>query len=236
MRPTASPFGGGPGRIDSLQTVSSTACKDSSAMTSGEPSAPSTRITDKPPGNFETGWFFFRRWLANPLTVAMPIPSSRGVRRVVTEHTICGPDQCVVEFGAGSGSITQAFLDAGVPPGRLYTIEIDGKLVDFMRRSLPHVNLIHGDAREALTLVGPEWHGKAGTVMVGIPLIMLPKEVQRQVLDVVFTLLPPGGRFLQLTYSWGPPLPMDKHGLVGERLGWAWSNAMPLSVWGFRRA
>lgn len=205
-------------------------------MSSGENTASAATAPLDPPGNLETAWFFFRRWLASPLAVAMPVPSSRGVRRVVTQHTICGPDQCVVEFGAGSGSITQAFLDAGVPPERLFTLEIDGKLVDFMRRSFPNVNLIHGDARDALSLIGPDWHGKAGTVMVGIPLILLPKEVQRQMLDIVFTLLPPGGRFLQLTYSWGPPLPMDKHGLTGERLGWAWSNAMPLSVWAFRKA
>ena len=35
------------------------------------------------------------------------------------------PDEVVVEFGGGTGAVTQAILESGVPPSKLYTVERD---------------------------------------------------------------------------------------------------------------
>ena len=53
----------------------------------------------KPP---PAAWVFFKSWLANPLTMGSIVPSSVGLRNLVTKHTVCGPDEIVVEFGGGT--------------------------------------------------------------------------------------------------------------------------------------
>ena len=50
----------------------------------------------------------------------------------------------VLEIGPGLGSLTEQLLDAGA---RVYAVEKDGRLYDFLRRDLVHdrLTLIHGD-------------------------------------------------------------------------------------------
>ena len=53
---------------------------------------------------------FLKRWLANPLQMGSIIPSSPVLCRKVVEQVRCGPDQVVLELGAGTGVISQALL------------------------------------------------------------------------------------------------------------------------------
>jgi len=181
-------------------------------------------------------WVFFQRWMADPVSMGSILPSSPALRNLVSKNVLCGPDQIVVEFGGGTGSLTRAILEAGVPPERVCSIEIDRELVDYMERAHPQVWNVHGDAREADTLIGEEWVGKVGTVMVGIPMVMLSFRLQKEIVDSIFRILAPGGRFLQFTYCITCPLPREKLGLKGERLGFTPLNFPPASLWGYTRA
>lgn len=187
----------------------------------------------KPP---PAAWVFFKRWLADPITMASIIPSSPALRKLVSKNLICGPDEVVVEFGGGTGAITKAFLEAGIAPSRIYSIEIDKELVDFLQQTYPDINVVHGDARVADQLIAPHHVGKVGTVVVGIPMVLLPLKLQQEIVDAIFRVLPPGRRFLLFTYCATSPLPMDKLGLKGKRLGFTPLNFPFASVWGYERA
>ncbi|CAK0777832.1 phosphatidylethanolamine/phosphatidyl-N-methylethanolamine N-methyltransferase [Azospirillaceae bacterium] len=181
-------------------------------------------------------WVFFKRWLADPLTMGSIVPSSIGLRRLVSKNLICGPDQIVVEFGGGTGAITKAVLEAGIPADRVYTIEIDPELAKFLHLTYPDAKVIHGDCRHVDELIGKEWVGKVGTIIVGIPMVMLPIELQKEIIEAIFRVLQPGGRFLLYTYCATSPLAMRKLGLKGKRLGWTPQNFPPASVWGYSKA
>jgi len=181
-------------------------------------------------------WVFFKSWLADPISMGSIIPSSVGLKNLVTRNVICGPDECVVEFGGGTGAITQSILNAGVPAKRIFSLEIDESLVGFMRQSYPDVHVIHGDARHVDQLIGHEWVGKVGTIVVGIPMVMLPHKLQQEIVDAIFRVLPHGRRFLLYTYCATSPLAMKKLGLKGKRLGWTPRNFPPASVWGYWKA
>ena len=43
----------------------------------------------------------------------------------------------VLEIGAGTGAITQALLERGVSPERLFVIERDAELTAFLRNKFP---------------------------------------------------------------------------------------------------
>lgn len=184
----------------------------------------------------EEGLLFLRRWLAHPLKVGAVLPSSPALARLVARVTRNHPDQAVVELGAGTGSVTKGLLAAGIPPERLFVVEIDADLCQFLRKQVPQAQVVHGDATRLPDLIPSKWHGRISTVISGIPMITLPIEVQRRMIDSYFSVMAPDGRLLQYTYSLFSPLPVDKLGLVGTREGFAVMNVPPAWVWSYRRA
>ena len=197
---------------------------------------PSSQPTEADVSLGEEGWLFVRRWLANPLKVGAVAPSSRSLAKLVARNTTCGPDQAIVELGAGTGSVTKGLLKAGFSPERLFVVEIDGAMTRFLQKQFREVKLVEGDAGRLTELIPPAWHGKIGTVISGIPMITLPIKVQQNIIDQAFRVLAPGGRLLQYTYSLFSPLPEAKLGVVGERCGITPLNIPPAWVWSFRRA
>jgi len=181
-------------------------------------------------------WVFFQRWLADPLSMGSIVPSSIGLKNLVTKNLICGPDQVVVEFGGGTGAITQAILNGGIPAERVYTVEIDPELAKFLDQTYPDVNVLHGDCRNIDQMLPKELIGKVGTIVVGIPMVMLPIDLQKEIVAAIFRVLPQGSRFILYTYCATSPLDRAKLGLKGKRLGWTPRNFPPASVWGYWKA
>jgi phosphatidylethanolamine/phosphatidyl-N-methylethanolamine N-methyltransferase len=181
-------------------------------------------------------WLFFRRWLSDPWAMGSVAPSSQALRRRITREIRREPDEAVVEFGGGTGPITAAMLEAGVPADRLYSFEIDPDLARHLRARCPAVTVIADDCRKAPELLGEALCGKVATVVIGIPMITFPLEFQREVLDATFRILRPGGRFLLYSFMPHSPLSREALGLTGERLGFTLQNLPPASVWGYRRA
>ena len=174
---------------------------------------------------------FFRRWLANPLQMGSIVPSSPALCRRVARHAHAGANEAIIELGAGTGVVSQALLAAGVAPSRLFVVEIVRDMADHLRAELPtEANVIEGDARRLPALIPGEWHGKIGTVVVGIPLVLLPFAEQRRFIDAIEAVAP-GRGFILYTYCITSPLPWKKHGLVAKREAWTPLNFPPASVW-----
>jgi phosphatidylethanolamine/phosphatidyl-N-methylethanolamine N-methyltransferase len=117
---------------------------------------------------------FFRRWLANPLQMGSIVPSSDALWQRIVRHTRRRGDEIVVELGAGTGVISRVLLAGGVPAERLYVVEIVPDVVEHLRRVLPGVTVIEGDARTLPDLIPDRWFGRVGTVACSVPLVLLP--------------------------------------------------------------
>jgi phosphatidylethanolamine/phosphatidyl-N-methylethanolamine N-methyltransferase len=178
---------------------------------------------------------FFRRWIANPLKVGALLPSSRALARLVARNVEIGPDDAVIEVGAGTGSITKALVSAGIPRDRLFVIEIDADLCTYLRKQFPQVQIIHGDAGRLLDIVPSRWHGRVSTVISGIPMITLPFDAQQRLIRSWFSITKPGGQMLQYTYSLISPIPEARLGLNVRRCGMAFLNVPPASVFSYRK-
>jgi len=183
----------------------------------------------------EEGLLFLRRWLAHPLKVGAVLPSSPALARLVARQVPLRADQAVVEVGAGTGSVTKGLLEAGVPPDRLFVVEIDADLCAFLRKQVPQAQVINGDASRLSELLPSKWLGKISTVISGIPMVTLPLDVQQRFVDAWFGVMAPEGRMLQYTYSLISPLPESKLGLKGRRKGIAMLNVPPAWVWSYER-
>ncbi len=173
---------------------------------------------------------FFRRWVSNPLQMGSVVPSSPSLCRRVARQVRRAPNEAVLELGAGTGVISRTLLDGGVPPERLFVVEIVPSMADHLRSILPGVNVIEGDARELPSLLSREWHGRIGTVVCGIPLVLLKKPEQRRFIDAIEAVAP-GRGFLHYSYCATSPLPARTHSLEKRREAWTPLNFPPASVW-----
>ncbi len=178
-------------------------------------------------------WMFFRRWIANPLQMGSIVPSSPALCRRVAAQIRRTPDEIVLELGAGTGVISHALLDSGLPPERLFVMEIVPDMAHHLRRVLPGVNVIEGDARLLPDLLPARYHGRVGTVVCGIPLVLLPVPEQRRFIDAIEAVAP-GRGFLHYSYCATSPLPWRKHSLSARREAWTPLNFPPASVWRYQ--
>ncbi len=175
-------------------------------------------------------WMFFRRWLANPLQMGSVIPSSPALCRRLVAATRRAADEYVLELGAGTGVVSRALLASGLPASRLIVVEIVPAMAAHLRRTLPGVTVIEGDARELARLLPAEAPGRIGTVICGIPLVLLPLGEQRRFIDAMEGAAP-GRGFLHFSYCVTSPLPWRKHQLRARREAWTPANFPPASVW-----
>lgn len=179
---------------------------------------------------------FLRRWLANPGKVGAVLPSSAALGRLVARNVARRPGEWVVELGAGTGTVTRVLLESGIPADRLVVVEIDPDLCAFLRRELPRARIVQGDATALRALLPEGAPGHVGTIVSGIPMLTLPPDLQRRMVEAWIDVMPPGGRLLQYTYSLLSPLPAARLGLAGRRCGIVMRNLPPAWVWSYGRA
>jgi phosphatidylethanolamine/phosphatidyl-N-methylethanolamine N-methyltransferase len=172
---------------------------------------------------------FLRRWLANPLQMGSIVPSAPALCRRVAAHARCRADEVVVELGAGTGVISQALLDSGVAPHRLVVVEIVPALACHLRAALPGVRVVEGDARDLPALLAGETR-RVGSVICGVPLVLLPLAEQRRFVDAMTSVAGERG-FLHYSYCATSPLRAARLGLAARRLAWTPLNFPPASVW-----
>jgi phosphatidylethanolamine/phosphatidyl-N-methylethanolamine N-methyltransferase len=173
---------------------------------------------------------FLRRWLANPLQMGSVIPSSPVLCRRIAALVQRKEDEVVLELGAGTGVVSRALLQAGIPAERLVVVEIVPDMAEHLRRAMPGVNVVQGDAFDLANALPQRMHGKVGTAICGIPLVMLPLAQQQRFVDAVESVAP-GKGFLLYTYCITSPLPYRKLGLTARREAWTPLNIPPASVW-----
>ena len=194
--------------------------------------AASTRALRPDPASKDTDGtlLFLRRWAANPLQMGSIVPSSASLCRRIVGQIRLADGEVVLELGAGTGVIGRAVLASGLPASRMVTVEIVPSMAEHLRQILPGVNVIAGDARRLPELLPQAFQGRIGTVICGIPLVLLPLAEQRRFIGAIEAVAP-GKGFLHYSYCVTSPLPWRKHGLQARREAWTPLNFPPASVW-----
>jgi phosphatidylethanolamine/phosphatidyl-N-methylethanolamine N-methyltransferase len=176
---------------------------------------------------------FFRRWLQNPLQMGSIIPSSPVLGKLIAKHIDKGSDAAVLELGAGTGAVTHSLIRSGIAPKRIVLVEIVPEMAEHLELTFPETKVLQADAfnlpADKLNHIAAD----IGTVICGIPLVLLPEKKQRQFIDQV-EVVAPGKGFLLYTYCITSPLPYRTLKLEAERLAWTPLNFPPASVWHYR--
>lgn len=171
--------------------------------------------------------------LANPDQVGAAVPSSRALARRLAACIPRKPPGYVVELGAGTGAVTQALLDHGVPAERLIPVELSRPMVRHLRQRFPQLNVLAGDASQLSRLLFRQLElapGSISHIVSSLPLRSLPKDLVQRIAAEIALVLPPTGRFIQYTYD----LRRDTHDALADftrtRTSIVWFNLPPARV------
>ena len=175
---------------------------------------------------------FLRQLITNPKRVSALAPSSRGLSRAMTAGL--GPKDRVVEFGPGTGVITREILARGVLPGNLDLFEMSPDFARHLGSTFPGIRIHNTGAQDAARLV----QTGISAVISGLPLLSMPSDMRRQIVEAAFAVLQPKGRYVQFTYGPRPPIDDDTIAALGlsvQKTAKIWLNLPPAQVYVFRR-
>lgn len=181
------------------------------------------------------GELFFRQWLRSPKSMGSIIPSSKYLARAMAEEVAWTPGQYIVELGGGTGAITQGLIDRGVPREKLVVIELERPLYEHLRRRLPGTLIIQADATRLDEILHKHGIKQVGTVISGLPMVGMPYEFQKSIIDQGFRVQAPGSFVLQYSYSPVPPVPAKRLGIKAQLVRWVPLNFPPAAIWRYRR-
>jgi phosphatidylethanolamine/phosphatidyl-N-methylethanolamine N-methyltransferase len=175
---------------------------------------------------------FLRGLIADPKAVSAPTPSSPTLASVIASKVDPQRPGVVVELGAGTGAVTQALLDHGVPAGRLLAVENSPYYVELLRKRFPDVKIVQGDALQFDRLLPADM--PVAAVVSGIPLLHLAPAQRRAFIERALAVQPVDGLYVQLSYGWVPPVEPGRN-MAMERTV-VWRNFPPAHIWTFTAA
>ncbi len=144
-------------------------------------------------------FLFWQEIAKNSREMGCVCPSSRKLSAAMAEHVTPG-DGLIVELGGGTGVITQALLDRGIPHEQIVVIEKSESMVDFLREKFPKARVLCGDAGNLSSLLGNDT-SKVKAIVSSLPFRSLSFKTIRQISREVDQVLLNGGRFIQFTYA-----------------------------------
>jgi phosphatidylethanolamine/phosphatidyl-N-methylethanolamine N-methyltransferase len=174
---------------------------------------------------------FLRGLIANPKGVSAPTPSSPVLADAIAAELDLSRPGLVIELGPGTGAVTAA-LQKRVGAERLLAIERETSFLTPLRTRFPDVDIRYGDALAFERFLPPD--ARIAAVVSGLPLLHLPQPARRSLLARALAAQGPGGLFIQLSYSWRPPVKAGDGMTLTKRA--IWQNFPPAHVWTYRSA
>lgn len=182
--------------------------------------------------------FFMKEWLQSPRNVGAIAPSSSSLGDAMARQIDLSREGVVIELGGGTGALTRALLKRGVAERNLYVFEQNPKFAKLLRKHFPAIHVIEADARDIEAILAKLNIKKINSIISGIPLRSVPKDILSELIAASFSVLPVGSSFIQFTYGVRPPVPMEliKNRLFNERaVAKIWRNLPPATVWRYTR-
>lgn len=179
---------------------------------------------------------FFLHWLSDPRQVGAVAPSSSALADAITAE-IAPESAPVIELGPGSGAITRALIERGIPQHRLALVEQSPRFAGMLERYFPHARVLCVDAA-VLASIDVFDGERAGAVVSGLPLRLMPPNKVGAILANAFWRLRPGAAFYQFTYGARSPVPrtvLDRLDLTATLIGRTFANFPPAAVYRIQR-
>ncbi len=159
-------------------------------------------------------------------------PSSPRLGRAMAKWVSQEPGAVVFELGPGTGSITRALVEKGLPGDRLLAIEKCPDMAKVLQKRFPSVRVIEGDAWDLEGLM--ERHLRPGqyigAVVSSLPLRRFKPEATESLARKIRSVLRPGGYWVQFSYHLGSDRPLGTSYFHLFSSNVVWLNLPPARV------
>ena len=143
---------------------------------------------------------FFGAFLGRPGTVGAVLPSSRFLARALVGRLQMRPGELIVEFGAGTGPMTEVIRQQLPAAARYLGIELEPRFHRLLRARFPELDFHLGSATDLPSLLAERQLPAPVRIISGLPFASLPAAVQDGVIDAVTGSLARGADFRTFQY------------------------------------
>jgi phospholipid N-methyltransferase len=142
---------------------------------------------------------FLRRALREPALIGAPAPTGAALAAEIAALVPSTTAATVVELGPGTGPISPVIRARLAPGSRYVAVELDIELVAHLRRALPWLEVLPGDAADLRALLADAGVGPVDTVVSSLPWTLLPPAKRRSMLTEIAATLSPSGVFATIS-------------------------------------
>ena len=145
---------------------------------------------------------FVTQFITHPTKTGAILPSSENLCELITDMAELPKVSTVIEFGPGTGVITEMIMRKKSPDTIFFAMEINEAFVEATKRRCPDAIVYQSSAENASKHLG--MHGESGCdlILSSLPWTTFDGETQQKLLDTIYDVLNPGGKFL--TYAYVP--------------------------------
>ena len=179
---------------------------------------------------------FFRSWVGSPLKTGAISPSGPALARMMARMAEPQRDGPIIELGPGTGVVTQALVERGIPLKRLVLIEYNADFCKLLRTRFPGITVIEGDAYALGETLPDLAVGSVASVVSSLPLVARPAPARKELILEGLEYLAPRAPFVQFSYSLFPPVEAVAGVVEVDKTNWVINNLPPARVWTYRSA
>ena len=186
---------------------------------------------------------FLKAFFRNSGQIGAIAPSSETLAGLMTDWLDRDSLDCVVEYGPGTGVFTEAITRRLRRGTRFFAVERDPALAAICRSRCPGVEVVEDCVSRVPELCRERGVERVDAVICGLPWAAFSPELQDEVLEAMFEVLPPGGQFATFAYWQGLVLPAGQRFRKFLKANFtsvthsatAWRNLPPAFVYQCRR-
>lgn len=180
--------------------------------------------------------FRFLKGLATlPGKTGAVAPSGAALARLMASTVDPADPLPVLELGPGTGVVTRALIERGIVPAKIIALEFNPTFAALISARMPGVRVTIGDAYNLDASLPEGSRGPFSAVVSSLPLLTRPEEDRIALLEDALDRMPPGGCFIQFSYSLFPPVRPIRGRFGVETSKWVMMNLPPARVWLYRR-
>jgi phosphatidylethanolamine/phosphatidyl-N-methylethanolamine N-methyltransferase len=179
---------------------------------------------------------FLKTLFESPRLTGAVSPSGRSLARAMARAVGASGEGLVVELGPGTGPVTRALIEQGVPPEQLVLVEYEATFCRLLSQRFPGVNVRQGDAYALRRTLADLANRPIRAIVSSLPLLNQPPMRRTALIEDAFALMAPGGVFVQFTYGVASPIPRPASAgrFSAHATAPIWLNLPPARVWTYR--
>ena len=181
------------------------------------------------------GFGFLKAWLRQPKSVGSVWPTSAPMARRMAGVIDISSGLPVLEVGPGTGTITKAILQTGLPHDMLWSLEYSHAFAARLKAKYPLAHVVEGDAFELAKSLGAACPGQFDSAISALPLLNFPPALRVSFVEQVLDMLPAGRPLIQFSYGPKSPVPPGLGRYKVKRVGMVLRNIPPAQLWVFTR-